>query len=112
MNWWQTDLSVRRRALQGGRGQEIVKTLADCLIAIGNAKRLEIVRYCLGPRKFTDIIVNLKLNPASFKFHSQVLMDCGLIEKVERGVYRTTELGKKLLELVKKATAISRQRAL
>jgi hypothetical protein len=36
-------------------------------------------------------------------------MDCDLIEKVERGVYRTTELGKKMLDLVEKATAISHE---
>lgn len=102
-----TDLGVTRCALQGG--QKIVETLADCLMAVANTKRLEIVLYCLQPRKFTEIVVSLKLNPASFKFHSQVLMDCGLIARIERGVYETTELGKKLLELVQKATAISVQ---
>jgi len=96
----QTDLSS---------GREVVETLADCLMAIGNAKRLEIVQYCVEPRKFTEIVISLKLNPASFKFHSQVLMDCGLIERIDRGIYKTTELGKKLLELVQKATAISVQ---
>lgn len=88
-------------------GREVVETLADCLLAIGNAKRLEIVQYCVEPRKFTEIVVSLKMNPASFKFHSQVLMDCELIEKVDRGIYRTTELGKRLLELVQKASKIA-----
>jgi predicted transcriptional regulator len=87
----------------------VVKTLADCLMTVGNAKRFEIVQYWLEPRKFTEIVTSLKLNPASFKFHSQVLMDCGLIERPDRGVYKTTELGKKLLELVQKVTAISVQ---
>jgi len=100
MNELQTGLSA---------GQEVVKTLADCLMAIGNSKRLEIVQYCLQPRKFTDIVLNLRMNPASFKFHSKVLIDCNLIKKVDRGVYRTTELGRRLLELVEKATAISIQ---
>lgn len=89
-------------------GREVVETLADCLLAIGNTKRLEIVQYCIQPRKFTEIIVNLKMNPASFKFHSQVLMDCEMIEKVDRGIYRTTELGRKLLELVEKATQVAK----
>jgi predicted transcriptional regulator len=97
MNDLKTDLSL---------GRDVVETLADSLMAIGNAKRFEIVQYCLQPRKFTDIVVNLKMNPASFKFHSQVLIDCDLIERVNRGVYRTTELGQRMLELVGKAAAM------
>ena len=77
-----------------------MQTLADCLQVIGNVKRLEIVQYCLQPRTFTEIIISLKLNPASFKFHSKVLMDCSLLTRMERGIYKTTELGKLLLELV------------
>lgn len=88
-------------------GVEVVQTLADCLRAIGNVKRLEILQYCLQPRTFTDIIINWKLNPASFKFHSKVLMDCNLLTKVERGVYKTTELGQLLLELVSQASLMA-----
>ena len=100
-----TELGERSRAFEGG--VEIVRTLADCLIAIGHPNRLKIAQYCLEPRRFTDIILNLRLNPASFKFHSKVLMDCDLIRKVERGVYETTELGKLLLELVNQASSLS-----
>ena len=88
-------------------GVEAVRTLADCLQAIGNVKRLEIIQYCLQPHTFTEIVVNLKLNPASFKFHSRVLMDCNLLRKIERGKYETTELGKLLLELVSQASVIA-----
>jgi predicted transcriptional regulator len=88
-------------------GAEVVQTLADCLLAIGNVKRLEIAQYCLQPRTFTDIVTNLKLNPASFKFHSKVLMDCNLLAKVERGVYETTELGNLLLQLVSQASVMA-----
>lgn len=94
----KTELSV---------GVEIVRTLADCLIAIGHVSRLKIVQYCFEPRRFTDIILNLRLNPASFKFHSKVLIDSGLIIRVERGVYETTELGKLLIELVNQASYLS-----
>jgi len=94
----ETELSV---------GVDVVRTLADCLIAIGHPNRLKIVQYCLEPRRFTDIILSLRLNPASFKFHVKVLMDCDLIRKVERGVYETTELGKRLLELVNQASSLS-----
>jgi len=94
----KTELSV---------GVEVVSRLADCLNAIGHPSRLKIVQYCLQSRRFTDIILDLRLNPASFKFHAKVLMDCDLIRKVERGVYETTELGKLLLELVNKANSLS-----
>ena len=90
-----------------GVGIKVVSTLAECLEAIGHPSRLKIVRYCLQPRTFTDIILNLKLNPASFRFHAKVLMDSNLIEKVERGVYETTELGKLLLDLVDQANLLS-----
>lgn len=88
-------------------GVGAVKTLANYLQAIGNVKRLEIVQYCMQPRTFTEIIMNLKLNPASFKFHSKVLMNCNLLTKVERGVYKTTDLGELLLELVSQASVIA-----
>ena len=88
-------------------GLEVVRTLADCLISIGHPNRFKIVKYCLQPRRFTDIILNLQLNPASFKFHAKVLMDCDLIRKAERGIYETTELGKSLLELVNQASSLS-----
>ena len=88
-------------------GVKTVQTLADCLATVGHPKRLEIIEYCLKSRSFTEIVTNLELNPASFKFHSQVLIDCGLIRRVERGVYVTTELGKLVFELVKQASAIA-----
>jgi predicted transcriptional regulator len=88
-------------------GMKVVSTLAECLEAIGHPSRLGIVQYCLQRRTFTEIILNLKLNPASFKFHVKVLMNCNLIEKVERGVYETTQLGKLVLELVNKANNLS-----
>jgi hypothetical protein len=89
------------------RGVEVVRTLSDCLMAIGHPTRFKIVEYCLTPRRFTDIILDLRLNPASFKFHSGVLIDCALIGRVKRGVYQTTDLGKLLLELVNTASKIS-----
>jgi len=75
-------------------------------MSIGYPKRLEIVQYCVKPRSFTDIVMNLKLNPVSFKFHSKVLIDYDLPERVERGVYRTTKLGKLLLELLTQANTV------
>jgi len=89
------------------KGVEVVERLADCLKAIGNPARFRIVEYCVKPRRFTDITLNLRLNPASFKFHSKVLKGCDLIEKVERGIYQTTVLGNMLLKLVNIASEMS-----
>lgn len=86
------------------RGIEVVSMLSECLQAIGNPARFRIVEYCATPRRFTDIILDLRLNPASFKFHLGVLSNYELIEKVERGVYQTTELGKTLMKLVETAS--------
>lgn len=89
------------------KGIAVVESLADRLKVITNPTRFKIVEYCVEPRRFTDITLDLRLNPASFKFHSKVLKDCDLIEKVERGVYQTTDLGKLLLKLVNIACEMS-----
>ena len=81
----------------------MLKTLSECTEAMAQETRYNLVRYCLAKRNFTDIVTVLKLNPASFRFHLQKLADCGLIEKPERGIYKTTELGKQLLQLAKLA---------
>jgi len=44
------------------------------------------------------------MNPNTFKFHSEILIDNGLLEKHGRGNYRTTELGNSLLELTSQAS--------
>jgi len=93
-------------------GVEIVKTLADCLEAITHSTRLKILQYCLQPSRFTDIIFNLRLNPASFRFHVKVLTERGLVKKVKRGVYETTELGELLLKLVEQANRIASKQCL
>jgi predicted transcriptional regulator len=61
----------------------------------------------LKPKKFSDLICDLKLNPASLKFHSKVLTDCDLIRKRERGIYETTVLGKMILKLIEQAEKVS-----
>jgi len=79
---------------------EAVKTCINRLSAITNLIRLKIVQYCLTPRKFSEIIYELRLNPASFKFHTEVLMDSDLIRRTERGVYEATDLGRRILEFL------------
>jgi predicted transcriptional regulator len=58
----------------------------------------------LESRTFTDIVQNLKMNPNTFKFHSEILINNGLLEKHGRGTYQTTDLGKLLLELTNRAS--------
>ena len=94
---------------QTDKGIEIVRGLADRLMVIGNQARFRIVSYCNEPRRFTDIIQNLKLNPASFKFHLGVLTEYNLVQKVDRGIYQTTDLGKLLVKLVDIARKISNE---
>jgi len=95
--------------MESSVGLDGFKILAECLQAIGNHNRLKIVMYCSEePRRFSDIIFSLKLNPASFKFHAKVLMECDLIKKVKRGVYLTTELGNIFLELYNRFNSLKR----
>jgi predicted transcriptional regulator len=86
---------------------EAITALAERLRVIGHNSRYNIVKYCSKkPCRFSDIIFDLKLNPASFKFHSRVLIECELIEKLQRGLYQTTELGNLLLKLVEQASIL------
>lgn len=76
---------------------QIDRSLVPCLRAIGNSKRLHLAQYCLHPRKATEIVLNLRINPNTFKFHFEVLASHNLLKKIDRGVYQTTMLGKVVL---------------
>jgi predicted transcriptional regulator len=96
--------------MQSSLGLKGISALTECLEAIGNINRYAIVTFCSEkPQRFSDIIFELKLNPATFKFHSKVLIKRGLLEKLERGVYQTTELGNIMLDMVKRADALSKK---
>jgi predicted transcriptional regulator len=70
---------------------------------LANATRVKMLIYCLKERSFTDIMLTLRLNPASLKHHQDLLRTTGLIKKTGKGKntkYKTTELGRILLRLM------------
>lgn len=82
----------------------VLEEIAECFKAVSNMTRLKILIYCLKPRSFSDIVFTFRLNPASFKFHERILEKSGLIEKVEgleNTPYKTTALGKGVLNIAK-----------
>lgn len=81
---------------------QTIAKLIDKLKALGNDKRLGIIEYCIKPQSFTQIIFRLRLNPASFKFHAKILIDSGLLKRIERGKYETTRLGEFLFNTLLK----------
>ena len=52
--------------------------------------------------KTTGNVLDLRLSPASFRFHSKVPIRMRLDVKVNRGIYRTTELGSLCFNLLEK----------
>jgi len=80
---------------------EVLQKLSETFNAgLANRQRMLILDYCLIERSFSDIMLTLRLNPASLKHHGDLLQVNGLIEKTGEGKetrYRTTKLGKMLL---------------
>jgi len=83
---------------------QIFTELARCFTAaLGHATRMQILAYCLQPRSFSDIMLTLRINPASLKYHETLLRKSGLISKkqAKKGTtYQTTELGIAMLNVI------------
>jgi len=81
-----------------------LEKVARCLTAVANLTRLGMLEFCLEPRTFTEIIKFFKMNPASFKFHDDLLQSEGLLGKEGRNRrtrYRTTAIGRLLLDIIR-----------
>jgi len=83
---------------------EVLEKLAETFNAgLSNSLRIKILDYCLTERSFSDIMLTLRLNPASIKHHGDLLQESELIEKIGKGKdtkYKTTPLGETLLSFV------------
>ena len=92
--------------------REVFKELAETFTAgLSNSVRIEMLAYCLKERSFTDIMQTLRLNPASLKHHQDLLQANGLIKKTGKGRdtrYKTTPLGKTLLNLTQSVLKVVR----
>ena len=83
---------------------EVFGKLAETFNAgLSNPVRIKMLAYCLEERSFSDIMLTLRLNPASLKHHQDLLQASKLIKKTGKGKdtrYKTTHLGKTLLRFV------------
>lgn len=97
----QEDLELKEIT---GYESEVFEKLAETFNAgLSNSVRIKMLDYCLEERSFSDIMMTLRLNPASIKHHQDLLQVAGLIEKTGKGKdtrYKTTHLGETLLRLV------------
>jgi predicted transcriptional regulator len=84
---------------------EVLEKLAEIFNAgLSNPMRIKMLDYCLTERSFSDIMITLRLNPASLKHHQDLLRATGLIEKTGKGKstrYKTTHLGELLLKFIR-----------
>jgi predicted transcriptional regulator len=91
---------------------EVLENLASTFNAgLSNSLRIKMLEYCLTERSFSNIMLTLRLNPASLKHHVDLLQESGLIEKTGKGTdtrYKTTHLGKTLLSFVRDVLKVVR----
>jgi hypothetical protein len=76
---------------------DTLKEVAQCLKTVSNKTRLQMLSYCSEPRSFSDVVFFLRLNPATFKFHEEILDKAGLIAKNDE-TYKSTALGERVLD--------------
>jgi hypothetical protein len=82
---------------------EVLQKLGEYITVMSSPIRIKMLNYCLTERSFTNIMLTLRLNPASLKHHVDLLQAGGFIEKTGTGKdtrYRTTGLGKTMLGFV------------
>lgn len=83
---------------------EAIGKLGESISVVSNPVRIRMLAYCLKERSFTDIMLTLRLNPASLKHHLDMLLAAEYVEKAGKGKstrYGTTDLGKKMLDFLK-----------
>jgi len=90
---------------------EVLKKLGGYITVMSNPVRIRMLGYCLKERSFTDIMLTLRLNPASLKHHVDLLQTGRFIGKTGTGKgtrYRTTDFGKTMLDFVGEVLSVVR----
>jgi DNA-binding HxlR family transcriptional regulator len=84
----------------GGKMEELGFSVKDVLKIIGR-KGVSDILYSLekGPKRFSQLMFDTKLNPSILDRHLKVLMKYGLVTKEEKS-YRLTESGMKVVETI------------
>ena len=87
----------------GGYEGEVLEKLGEYITMMSNTVRIKMLEYCQTERTFTEIMLALRLNPASLKHHINLLQGGEFIEKTGAGKntrYKTTAYGRKMLNFV------------
>lgn len=90
---------------------EVLQKLGEYITVMSNPVRIRMLGYCLKERSFSDIMLTLRLNPASLKHHVDLLQTGRFIEKTGTGKgtrYRTTDFGKTMLNFVGEVLSVVR----
>ncbi|MGD0496745.1 MAG: winged helix-turn-helix domain-containing protein [Candidatus Bathyarchaeia archaeon] len=90
---------------------EVLQKLGEYITIMSSPIRIRMLNYCLAERSFTNIMLTLRLNPASLKHHVDLLQAGGFIEKTGKGKdtrYRTTGLGSTMLGFVGEVLSVVR----
>jgi len=91
------------KEITGYEGDVLEKLSETFNAGLANRQRIIMLDYCLTERSFSDIMLTLRLNPASLKHHGDLLQENGLIKKTGESKntrYKTTHLGETLLRFV------------
>lgn len=95
----------------GGYEGEVLEKLGEYITMMSNTVRIKMLDYCQTERTFTEIMLALRLNPASLKHHIDLLQAGEFIEKTGAGKntrYKTTAYGRKMLNFVGNVMAVVR----
>lgn len=95
--------NLRLKEVTDYEGEVLVKLAETFNAGLSNSLRIKMLDYCKTERSFSDIMRTFRLNPASLKHHVDLLQESGLIKKTGKGKdtrYKTTDLGKTLLNFV------------
>lgn len=86
--------------IEAERMDELGVSVKDILKIIGR-KGVSDILYSLesGPKKFSQLMFDTKLNPSILDRHLKVLLKVGLVVKEDK-VYRLTEAGLKVVETI------------
>ena len=77
-----------------------IEDLVNILKAVGQTNRLQILIYSLQqPKSFKELLDMTNLQKTALNIHLNQLINQKLLEKEERGIYRTTFLGEELIRV-------------
>ena len=94
------------KLMHGSKGQviESAESMAELLRSLANPARVKVLAVCMrGDSSLTDLTDVTGLSKTALMNHIGQLTESGLVERVSRGAYRTTQDGRSLLSAASNA---------